>query len=152
MAPENPQRVRERVQHHTDVSLWFALLFLLGFGLVMIYSASSYTAFADYGDQMYYLKRQAISVGVGLIAMLIVAHIPYRFFAKFYVIGIFVSAVLIILVLSPLGVSSHGARRWIKIANGFPDVESFKLRVFECVALQFCQRIRDVHFQKSGAA
>ena len=119
MAPENPQRVRERVQHHTDVSLWFALLFLLGFGLVMIYSASSYTAFADYGDQMYYLKRQAISVGVGLIAMLIVAHIPYRFFAKFYVIGIFVSAVLIILVLSPLGVSSHGARRWIKIANGF---------------------------------
>ena len=83
MATENIERSRGKTEHHVDVSLWFALLFLLCFGLVMIYSASSYTAFADYGDQMYYLKRQAVAAGLGLVAMMFVSRIPYHFWERF---------------------------------------------------------------------
>ena len=142
MATENYERVKGKTEHHSDVSLWFALLFLLGFGLVMIYSASSYTAFADYGDQMFYLKRQAVAVGLGLIAMLVVSRIPYHFWERFSVLGVLASAVLICLVKTPLGVESHGARRWIK--TGIPGfnlqpAEVTKLAIILFLAVLVCK-------------
>ena len=142
MATENYERIKGKTEHHSDVSLWFALLFLLGFGLVMIYSASSYTAFSDYGDQMYYLKRQAVAVGLGLIAMLVVSRIPYHFWERFSVLGVLTSAVLICLVKTPLGVESHGARRWIK--TGIPGfnlqpAEVTKLAIILFLAVLICK-------------
>ena len=142
MATENYERVKGKTEHHSDVSLWFALLFLLGFGLVMIYSASSYTAFADYGDQMFYLKRQAVAVGLGLIAMLVISRIPYHFWERFSVLGVLASAVLICLVKTPLGVESHGARRWIK--TGIPGfnlqpAEVTKLAIILFLAVLVCK-------------
>lgn len=142
MATENIEKTKGKTEHHTDVSLWFALLFLLGFGLVMIYSASSYTAFADYNDQMYYLKRQAIAVGLGLIAMLVVERIPYHFWERFSVFGVIASAILICLVRTPLGVESHGARRWIR--TGIPGfnlqpAEVAKLAVILFLAVMVCK-------------
>ena len=142
MATENYERVKGKTEHHSDVSLWFALLFLLGFGLVMIYSASSYTAFSDYGDQMYYLKRQAIAVGLGLIAMVVVSRIPYHFWERFALFGVLASAVLICLVRTPLGVESHGARRWIR--TGIPGfnlqpAEVAKLAIVLFLAVMVCK-------------
>ncbi|MBP5281700.1 MAG: cell division protein FtsW [Lachnospiraceae bacterium] len=142
MAAENRERTREKTEHYTDVSLWFALLFLLGFGMVMIYSASSYTAFADYGDQMYYLKRQAIAVGLGLIAMLVTSRIPYHFWERFALLGIMVSTVMIFLVKTGLGVESHGARRWIKTGiRGFnlQPAEVAKVAIILFLALMICK-------------
>lgn len=107
---------RERKEHYTDVTLWFVLLFLLGFGLVMIYSASSYTAFSEHkGNAAYYLQRQAIAALIGLGAMVVVSLIPYHFWERFALLGIVASMGLIVLVLTPLGIESHGARRWIGI-------------------------------------
>ena len=142
MAAENLERTRGKTEHHVDVSLWFALLFLLGFGMVMIYSASSYTAFADYGDQMYYLKRQAIAVGLGLIAMVVVSRIPYHFWERFAFLGIFASVILIFLVKTPLGVESHGARRWIR--TGIPGfnlqpAEVAKVATILFLAVMICK-------------
>ena len=142
MAAENLEKTKVKTEHHTDVSLWFALLFLLGFGLVMIYSASSYTAFNDYGDQMYYLKRQAIAVGLGLIAMLVTSRIPYHFWERFSVLGVLASVVLIFLVKTPLGVESHGARRWIK--TGIPGfnlqpAEVAKIAIILFLAVMICK-------------
>ena len=142
MAAENRERTREKSEHYTDVSLWFALLFLLGFGMVMIYSASSYTAFADFNDQTYYLKRQAIAVGIGLIAMLITSRIPYHFWERFALLGIMVSTVLIFLVKTGLGVESHGARRWIKTGiRGFnlQPAEVAKVAIILFLALMICK-------------
>ena len=86
----------------------------------MIYSASSYSAFSEFGDAAHYLKRQGIATALGLVVMLIVANIPYHFWERFYWFGYLISAVLIVLVKSPLGVESHNARRWIAIpGTGF---------------------------------
>ena len=142
MAAERVERTKEKTEHHSDISLWFALLFLMGFGLVMIYSASSYTAFADYGDQMYYLKRQAIAVALGLVAMVVVSRIPYHFWERFAVLGFLASVVLIFLVKTPLGVESHGARRWIK--TGIPGfnlqpAEVAKVAIILFLAVMICK-------------
>lgn len=151
MATENVERTKVKTEHHVDVSLWFALLFLLGFGMVMIYSASSYTAFADYGDQMYYLKRQALAVALGLVAMLVTSRIPYHFWERFSVFGIMASIVLIFLVKTPLGVESHGARRWIK--TGIPGfnlqpAEVAKVAVILFLAVMICKMGKSIQTWK----
>ena len=126
MEAENRER-RIKIERHSDVSLWFALLFLIAFGLIMIYSASSYTAFNDYNDQAYYLKRQAIAAAIGLVAMIVVSRIPYHFWERFALLGYMASVVLIFMVLTPLGVESHGARRWIAL----PGMRGFNLQPAE---------------------
>ena len=111
---------KARTEHFFDYSLLFIVLFLLGFGLIMIYSASSYSAFSEFGDAAHYLKRQGIATALGLVVMLVVANIPYHFWERFYWVGYILSAILIVLVKSPLGVESHNARRWIAIpGTGF---------------------------------
>ena len=55
MATERAMRRKrkEQTEYFFDYSLLFIVLFLLGFGLVMIYSASSYEAFQDFHDAAY---------------------------------------------------------------------------------------------------
>lgn len=66
----NLRRVRSRQQESFfDYSLLFIVLFLLAFGLVMLYSASAYDASLHYnGDSAYFLKRQAASTVLGMAA------------------------------------------------------------------------------------
>lgn len=109
------RRKKEHTEYYFDYSLLFIVLFLLGFGLIMIYSASSYEAFQEYDDTTYYLKRQMVATIAGLAAMIFIANVPYQVWQKFTVLAYVVSAGLIPLVLTSLGVESHGARRWIKV-------------------------------------
>lgn len=112
---KHKKKEREQAEYFFDYSLLFIVLFLLGFGLVMIYSASSYNAFEEHKDTAFYLKRQLIAVVIGLVLMIVVANIPYHFWERFAGLGYLVSAALIPVVMTPLGVESHGARRWINI-------------------------------------
>ena len=109
------QRKKEQSEYFFDYSLLFIVLFLLGFGLVMIYSASSYNAFEEFEDTAYYLKKQLVAVIVGLVAMIVAANFDYRRLAYLATLGYVGSALLIPAVLSPLGVESDGAKRWIRI-------------------------------------
>ncbi|MBQ6094694.1 MAG: cell division protein FtsW, partial [Lachnospiraceae bacterium] len=103
---------------------------------------SSYTAFAEHSDQMYYLKRQAIAVGLGLIAMLVVSRIPYHFWERFALLGLMLSTILILLVKTSLGVESHGARRWLK--TGIPGfnlqpAEVAKVAIILFLSVMICK-------------
>ena len=103
-------------KRYFDYSLLFIVLFLLGFGLIMIYSTSSYvSSLANDGNGFYYLKAQARSAAVGLVAMFIVSFIPYKLYENFAVLIYFGSVLLILMVLTPLGQTINGARRWFFI-------------------------------------
>ena len=106
---------KKRSQRFYDYSLLFAIVFLTIFGLVMIYSASSYEAFQEYEDTTFYMKRQLTAIVIGMVLMIIVSNLPYHFWERFALLGYMVSMALRPVVLTPLGVESHGARRWIKI-------------------------------------
>lgn len=121
------RRGQQPSEYYFDYSLLFTVLFLLGFGLVMLYSASSYVANLDYNDSAYYLKKQLISTLMGLGIMTVVAFIPYHFWERFSMIGYFGSAVLIALVMTPLGIESHGARRWLNLGFSMQPAEAAKL-------------------------
>lgn len=96
-----------------DFTLLFIVLFLVSFGLVMIYSVSSYEASMRYGDATFFLRQQLFATILGLAAIIVVANIPYHFWHRFAIPAFIVSHVLIALVLSPIGIERNNARRWI---------------------------------------
>lgn len=106
---------KKNEEHFFDYTLLFIVLFLLGFGLVMLYSTSSYEASLNLNDGGYFLKRQAGATALGLVAMVVVALIPYRFWERFAMFGYVATIIAIFLVKSPLGYSSGGATRWFKV-------------------------------------
>lgn len=145
------RRKKEQSEYFFDYSLLFIVLFLLGFGLVMIYSASSYEAFQDFGDAAYYLKKQLIAVIIGLVMMIAVANLPYHFWERFALLGYLISMALVPLVLTPLGVESHGARRWIRIPGvglNLQPAEVAKLAMILFLAVLVCKMGKGVRTLK----
>ncbi len=102
-----------------DMNLIVAVLFLIVFGLVMIYSASYYTASmsdAFNHDPTFLLKSQLKYSILGILVMLVIANVDYHFWRHFAILGFFASILLIGLLLVPgLGVTVKGATRWIRI-------------------------------------
>lgn len=144
-------RRRERQgqsEYFFDYSLLFIVLFLLGFGLIMIYSVSSYEANLEYGDAAYYLKKQLFSSALGLVAMIVTALIPYHFWERFATLGYVVSAVLILLVVTPLGRESHGARRWLYVGISVQPAEIAKLGMILFLASFICKMGRSIRSLK----
>ena len=145
------RKKKEQSEYFFDYSLLFIVLFLLGFGLVMIYSASSYEAFQEYEDTTFYMKRQLTAIVIGMVLMIIVSNIPYHFWERFALLGYIVSMALIPVVLTPLGVESHGARRWIKIPGiGFnlQPAEVAKLCLILFLAVMVCKIGKNVRTMK----
>lgn len=119
----------------------FIVLFLLGFGLVMVYSASSYEALQATGDAKYYFKRQLIADIIGVVAMIVVARIPYHFWERFTTLSYGVAVVLILLII-PFGNGTRGAKRWIAIpGTGFniQPAEVAKLCLILFLAATVCK-------------
>lgn len=133
-------RGQSNKESYFDYSLLFTVLFLLGFGLMMIYSSSSYRANLDYGDSAYFLRKQLIAALLGIAAMIVVSRIPYHFWEKFVVPAYVVSAVLIVLVKTPLGITSHGATRWINVMGfSLQPAEVAKLGMIIFLACLVCK-------------
>ncbi|MCD8230803.1 MAG: putative lipid II flippase FtsW [Clostridiales bacterium] len=107
---------KERTTKYFDYSLLFLVIFLLGFGLVMLYSVSAYEAQSEFGDATYYLRHQARNIAIGLVFMAIASQIPYQFWKKIWV-SRFVYAVSFLLCAAVIVVGSdaNGSQRWLKI-------------------------------------
>lgn len=98
-----------------DVALAAVVIALLGFGVVMVYSASVIEATVVFRDPQYFLKRQAIYAGAAFALMLALSHIDYhRFRALTYPI---LGAVTVLMVLSVIGFghTGGGAARWLAL-------------------------------------
>lgn len=134
-------------EYYFDYSLVFIVLFLLGFGLIMVYSASSYEASVSEKlgyDAAYYFKKQATAAALGMIAMFVVSRIPYHFWERFAIPAYVVSAVLILLVLTPLGYEANGARRWLRLGISIQPAEIAKLAMILFLASFICRLGRGI--------
>ena len=136
------RRNKKQAEYFFDYTLLFIVLFLLGFGMIMVYSTSSYEASLSASlkyDEAYYLKHQALAAVMGLVAMIVVANMPYHFWERFAVLGYFVSAILIALVLTPLGIEANGARRWLNLGLSVQPAEIAKLCMILFLASFICK-------------
>lgn len=127
---EKPREKKKKIAYF-DYNLLFLIIFLLSFGLVMLYSSSAYISANKYGDDAYYLKRQLRNIGLGAVMMFIMAKIDYRIWKKFGTLAYFGSFALCILVFMPgIGSSSHGSSRWIDLGPvSFQPSEVAKLGI-----------------------
>lgn len=96
-----------------DYSLLVVVAFLIGFGLVMLYSSSYYTASIKFDDPAWYLKKQIIATALSVVALVFFTVIDYRVWKRYTWLIYIVSCVLVIAVLTPLGMEANGARRWL---------------------------------------
>lgn len=100
----------------TQIVVLALVLFLVGFGCLMVYSASSYSASYRYHNEYYFLFKQIIGAVIGAVCLFLFSYIDYHKFIKWRYVIIAVSIVLMVLVFVPgVGVENYGAKRWIKL-------------------------------------
>lgn len=108
------KRKKKKVRRYYDYSLLFTIIFLTVFGLIMIYSSSSYNAQIDGKPPSYYMTRQMYIALAGFAGMLVISKMDYHFFARFAPLALIVSYVSMVLVnFTPLGIARNGKKRWL---------------------------------------
>ena len=136
---------KKRSQRFYDYSLLFTIAFLIMFGLLMIYSASSYKAQLDYnGNAAYFMTRQGVIALGGFAFMILISRLDYRWYAKFYKLAIAVSWFMMIAV-SFVGRRFNGKRRWLGVGPlSFQPTELVKITIIVSVAVLLVKLGRDV--------
>jgi cell division protein FtsW len=121
---EREQGKLKKFHSYYDYSLLFLTLFLVCFGLVMIYSTSSYNASRDYGNPAFYLEKQSAFAVLGVVIMLIVSKIDYRIYiTKLPIIRVkpvtllFLLCILLQTYVLLFGEKINGAKRWIDMGS-----------------------------------
>ena len=122
-------QIKRQKKLKTDWLLISAVLVLVSFGIVMVYSASSYSADLQYGDRFFFMKKQIAGAVIGLAGMIALSFINYEKLKKIRWVVLAVSVVLLALVFVPgLGVKVYGARRWINL--GFFTMQPSEIAKF----------------------
>ena len=106
---------------HIDWPLLIMLMILLGVGLVVLYSASG---------QMIFVERQGFRIGLGLAALVVLAHIDPRYF-RIWSLPLFVLGLILLIMVLVMGAGAMGAKRWLGIPGllMFQPAEIMKIAV-----------------------
>jgi cell division protein FtsW len=101
-----------------DVQLLFPVLFLLGIGIVMVYSASSALALKKYGSDYFFLKKQALFAFLGVIVLVVCRHFPYKYYRPLAYPMIGLTMIFLVLTQFPaFGLSAGGSTRWMRLGS-----------------------------------
>lgn len=126
---------KKKVRRFYDYSLLFTIIFVMAFGLVMIYSASSYMAQLKHGNAAYFMMRQLVIGTIGLVLAIIISKIDYHWYAKFASFAYILSFVLMIAV-SVIGKKVNGKRRWLQLGPiRFQPTELVKIALIVLLAV-----------------
>jgi cell division protein FtsW len=128
-----------------DPMLLAAVGLLLSVGAFMVYSASLVVAYNELQDDTYFLIRQLTWIGIGLLAMAILARIDYRHWQRYSLIMLLIGIALLVLVLVPgYGTRSYGSARWIR------PVPFFQVQPSELIKLAVVLYMADWLARKKG--
>lgn len=114
-----------------DKKLLFAILILLGIGLLMIASAGVFYGRSRFDDAYYFFKQQLLGLSVGLLFLYIFQRIDYHVWQRLVAPIFFVALGLLVLVFVPgVGTTVYGAARWVEIGPiSFQPSEVMKLSI-----------------------
>lgn len=100
-------------KNNLEFGMLITIIILLCAGIVMVASASSYYALSNYNNSNYFLVRQLFFGIIGFIFMIIISNIDYKRYKKWGYLFYIICLVLLVLVLTPLGQTRNGAKRWL---------------------------------------
>ncbi|MDQ6766114.1 MAG: putative lipid II flippase FtsW [Verrucomicrobiota bacterium] len=118
--------------------LFLAVLGMLVIGIVMLFSTSAF-ARDSHGDMYFFVKRQVVWLGVGLVVCSVASLLDYHFWARTWYIWFGVAAILLALCFVPhFGMRINGSRRWVGFAGlNFQPSELAKLAAVFFLAFWF---------------
>ena len=133
-----------------DVVLLGAVLTLIAFGVLMVYSASAIYAARKFGSPNYFLWRELIYVGVGLFALWTAARVDYSIYSR-WVYPLLISSIGLLAGVLLFGVRINGARRWFHLAGmSFQPAELAKVSLVIYLAYSLAKKVDKVHLFKIG--
>ena len=99
-----------------DTALFVALLIMLGFGLVLVYSSSFALAEVRFGGSEFFFARQMVRALLALAGFMIFINVDYHFWGKLSNLGYITAAILLLMVLlMPGSQAINGAKRWLTV-------------------------------------
>ncbi|MEM7802835.1 MAG: putative peptidoglycan glycosyltransferase FtsW [Chloroflexota bacterium] len=140
-------RVRANVRFQIDYWLLLIVICLIGFGLLMVYSATFDLGIRARSDAIYYFRRQLQAAGIGLVGILIIMQFDYTFFTRFSV-PIMVGTIGILIALPFIGEELQGATRGFSQGSYSPS-ELAKLTLILYISHWLASkgdRIKDITF------
>ena len=145
MAEKRLVKKKNKPRRFYDYSLLFTVIFLSIFGLVMIYSASSYAAQLKFGNASYFMMKQGkIALG-GFALMIFISKLDYHWYAKFSLFAYGLSYVLMIAV-SLFGREFNGKKRWLGVGSlTFQPTEFVKIALIVMLAVMIVQMGRNIN-------
>lgn len=137
-----------------DPVLWGVAVFLLGSGVLVVYSASVMESYLEYnGDTEYLLYKQIQAAIMAFIVMYVVHRMPYTKFVVFSRLGVWVSVILLLFTFFK-GVSVNDAARWVEIPlikQRFQPSELAKVALIAHLALVLARRFKTSYSMESMA-
>jgi len=125
-------KIKPNNKFKVDWILLIVVLILVAFGVLMVYSASYYSAELTYGDGKFFMKKQIYGAIIGLVGMVAMYFINFEHLKKIRWWAIGVSIILLALVFVPhIGVKVYGARRWINL--GFFTLQPSEIAKFSFI-------------------
>lgn len=105
-------------RRHVDYVLVGTVFLLLAVGAQMVYSSSVVIAHNEFEDETYFLTRQLLWAGIGLLGLVLAAGIDYHRWEKVSFPLLFISAIALVLVLIPeFGTNKYGSARWLQLGS-----------------------------------
>lgn len=134
-----------------DEGLIVIVLALLGFGLIMVFSASTVVSAELYGSQTWIFTRQLLFVILGLVTLMVSMKIDYHFYERRSVIYSLLTLSLLLLVFLLVVPGSSGVQRWIRFGPAnFQPSELAKLAVILFSSFYLATRKEKLHSFKQG--
>ena len=109
----------EKTIKRFDQSLLLAVLFLMGLGLVQVYSSSYIFAMDRFGDGLFFIKKQLLYTVLGLMAIIFGYLLPWDKVKKYgWVIWLLAVVGLTLTLVPSLMIKAGGAARWVRLPFG----------------------------------
>jgi cell division protein FtsW len=134
------QQVKEGTSYF-DFDLLLVIIFLMCFGLVMLYSTSAYSAQSDFNNDMFYFSKQALISMLSFVVMFFVSKLDYHIYGAFSFECYIFAMLMMALVRTPLGIEIYGARRWIQLPGNLTlqPSEITKIAVIMFISYELCR-------------
>lgn len=122
-----------------DMSLFAAVLLLLGFGIVLVYSSSFAVAEHKFGGSDFFLVRQSVRALLALTGFMLFINIDYHVWGKLgNLIYVFALVLLGIVLLLPDTSVVNGAKRWLTVGPVSFQVSDFARMALILVIARNC--------------
>ncbi|MBM17946.1 MAG: putative lipid II flippase FtsW [Epsilonproteobacteria bacterium] len=106
----------QRLRYDLCILLLITATFMT-FGVIFVYSSSSFYAFEKMQQPFFYVKKQLFGIMIGALGFWLTKKIPLQIFKQTTFFILLIATILTAITMTPLGFKVHGSQRWLNLAG-----------------------------------